>query len=76
MTNGCVDDNVVHMITEILDMIRAWDVWVQFFFVIIVATLGTGIGMAAIGLIGEFVNNTLPILIRGYPKKDEDENKK
>jgi len=69
--------SVVHMVTEILDMIRAWDVWVQFFFVIIVATLGTGIGMAAIGLVGEFVNNTLPILIRGYPKKeDEDDEKK
>lgn len=63
--------SLLHMLQEILDLIRKWDVWGQFFFVIIVATLGTFIGVAIIGLVGEFVNNTLPILIRGYPKKYE-----
>lgn len=60
------------MVTEILDIVRQWNVWGQFFFVIIIATLGTGVGMATIGLIGDFINNTLPILIRGYPKKEEN----
>lgn len=66
----------VYMVQEILDMIRTWDIWGQFFFVIIIATLGTAIGMALVGMVGEFVNKTLPILIRGYPKKEEgiDEN--
>lgn len=67
----------VYMVQEILDMIRTWDIWGQFFFVIIIATLGTAIGMALVGMVGEFVNKTLPILIRGYPKKEEgiDEHK-
>ena len=66
----------VYMVQEILDMIRTWDIWGQFFFVIIIASLGTAIGMALVGMVGEFVNKTLPILIRGYPKKEEgiDEN--
>lgn len=69
--------SVVYMVTEMLDIVRSWNVWGQFFFVIIIATLGTGVGMATIGLIGDFINNTLPILIRGYPKKyDEDDDKK
>lgn len=69
--------SVVYMVTETLDIVRGWNVWGQFFFVIIIATLGTGVGMATIGLIGDFINNTLPILIRGYPKKyDEDDDKK
>ena len=69
--------SVVYMVTETLDIVRSWNVWGQFFFVIIIATLGTGVGMATIGLIGDFINNTLPILIRGYPKKyDEDDDKK
>ena len=68
--------SIVYMVQEILDMIRTWDIWGQFFFVIIIATLGTAIGMALVGMVGEFVNKTLPILIRGYPKKEEgiDEN--
>ena len=67
----------VYMVQEILDMIRTWDIWGQFFFVIIIATLGTAIGMALVGMVGEFVNKTLPVLIRGYPKKEEgvDEHK-
>ena len=69
--------SIVYMVQEILDMIRTWDIWGQFFFVIIIATLGTAIGMALVGMVGEFVNKTLPILIRGYPKKEEgiDEHK-
>ena len=67
----------VYMVQEILDMIRTWDIWGQFFFVIIIATLGTFIGMALVGMVGEFMNKTLPILIRGYPKKEDnvDEHK-
>jgi len=69
--------SIIYMVQEILDMIRTWDIWGQFFFVIIIATLGTGIGMALVGMVGEFINKTLPILIRGYPKKEEgiDEHK-
>jgi hypothetical protein len=60
------------MLQEILDMVRAWDFWGQFFFVIIIATLGSFVGMAFVGMVGDFVNKTLPILIRGYPKKEDD----
>ena len=69
--------SIVYMVQEILDMIRTWDIWGQFFFVIIIATLGTAVGMAFVGMVGEFINKTLPILIRGYPKKEEgvDEHK-
>ena len=69
--------SIIHMFKDILHMIQAWDVWGQFFFVIIIATLGTAIGMAFFGMVGEFINKTLPILIRGYPKKEEgiDEHK-
>ena len=68
--------SIVYMVQEILDMIRTWDIWGQFFFVIIIATLGTAVGMAFVGMVVEFINKTLPILIRGYPKKEEgiDEN--
>jgi hypothetical protein len=67
----------VYMVQEILHMIQAWDVWGQFFFVIIIATLGTAVGMAFVGMVGEFINKTLPVLIRGDPKKEEgvDEHK-
>jgi hypothetical protein len=70
--------SIIHMLKDILHMIQAWDIWGQFFFVIIIATLGTAVGMAFVGMVGEFVNNTLPILIRGYPKKEDsidDEHK-
>jgi hypothetical protein len=63
--------SIIHMFKDILHMIQAWDIWGQFFFVIIIATLGTGIGMALVGMVGEFINKTLPVLIRGYPKKEE-----
>ena len=69
--------SIVYMVQEILDMIRTWDIWGQFFFVIIIATLGTAGGMAFVGMVGEFINKTLPVLIRGYPKKEDstDEHK-
>ena len=69
--------SIVYMVQEILDMIRTWDIWGQFFFVIIIATLGTAVGMAFVGMVGEFINKTLPVLIRGYPKKEDstDEHK-
>jgi len=69
--------SIIYMVQEILDMIRMWDIWGQFFFVIIIATLGTVVGMAFVGMVGEFINKTLPVLIRGYPKKEDgiDEHK-
>lgn len=69
--------SIIYMVQEILDMIRTWDIWGQFFFVIIIATLGTAVGMAFVGMVGEFINKTLPVLIRGYPKKEDstDEHK-
>ena len=66
--------SIIHMLQEILDMVRRWDILWQFFFVIIIATLCTFISMAFVGMVGEFINKTLPVLIRGYPKKEADED--
>jgi hypothetical protein len=54
------------MLQQILDMVRAWDIWGQVLFVIITASLGTVLGMTIAGIIGQFINHTLPILIRGH----------
>jgi hypothetical protein len=46
-----------------------------------IATLGTALMMSIIGAIGNFFNNSLPTMIRGYPPTqnencEEDENEK
>lgn len=61
------------MLQEILELVKTWNGVGQFFFVIIIATLGTLVLMAATALIGEFINSTLPLIIRGHPKKDDIE---
>lgn len=62
------------MFIEILDIIRSWNGVGQFLFVICIASLGTMIMLAVSGIIGEFINNTIPVLLRGYPPKNESED--
>jgi hypothetical protein len=61
------------MISAFLTMIRGWPILAQFFFVIIIASLGTLVVLALIEAIREFVNQTLPTLFRGYPPSENEE---
>ena len=65
------------IIQSVLDIVRAWHMVVQFLFAATVATLGSFILMALTAMAGEFINQTLPVLLRGWPpdhcKKDEDD---
>lgn len=62
------------MFLEILEMVRNWHVFAQFLFVMGIATLGTFIALAITGLIGDFINHTLPVLFRGYPSQNRSED--
>jgi len=60
-------------------MVRTWHVIIQLLFAMFIATLGTILTMSLIGAIGNFFNNSLPTIIRGYPpthneNSEEDEN--
>lgn len=64
------------MFNEILELIRAWPVYCQVLISIVIATVITLISIAFIGYMGDFMNNALPIIIRGYPpqrKEDDDD---
>ncbi len=60
------------MIIDILSMVKSWDMGYQFFFVIIIATLATFIGLAITGVVGDFLNCTIPTLAHGRPVETED----
>lgn len=64
-----------YMFNEILELIRAWPVYCQVLISMIIATVITILGVAVVGYFGDFMNNALPIIIRGYPpcKKEEDD---
>lgn len=60
--------------TEIIQLVKEWNMFGQFLFVMGIATLGTTILLAFVGLIGNFVNNTIPVLLRGYPPENTPED--
>lgn len=68
------------MFNEILELIRAWPAFYQVLISMVIATVVTILGVAFIGYIGDFMNNALPIIIRGYPpyrqNDDEQEDEK
>jgi hypothetical protein len=66
------------MFTQILEILRTWHVVIQLLFSMFIATLGTILMMSLIGAIGNFFNNSLPTIIRGYPptqNENSEENK-
>jgi len=66
------------MFNEILELIRAWPFYCQVLISMVIATVITILGVAVIGYIGDFMNNALPVIIRGYPpphiKEEPEEN--
>lgn len=64
-----------YMFNEILELIRAWPVYCQVLISMVIATVITILGVAVVGYFGDFMNNALPIIIRGYPpyRKEETE---
>lgn len=55
------------MFNEILELIRAWPIIAQVFISMVIATVITIISIAFIGYLGDFMNNALPVILRGYP---------
>ena len=62
------------MFDQIIEMARNWSAIYQFFFVIIIATLGTILATAITGGISEFLSNGLPKILYGYPPHDNKES--
>jgi hypothetical protein len=60
------------MITEILEMVKAWHYFLQFLFVLVLVFSFGAIIIAVSGQVSDFLNRTLIILIRGYPPYDEN----
>lgn len=54
------------MITELIEFIRTWHPLIQCFFVIVVSGFLTFIILGILGIVGDFLNVSLPILVRGY----------
>ena len=46
----------------------------QFVFAVIVSILATFVALALIGMIGDFINSSLPIIIRGHPEQEKESN--
>jgi hypothetical protein len=61
------------MFNEILELIRTWPVIAQVFISMVIATVITLISIAFIGYVGDFFNNALPIIIRGYPPERKED---
>lgn len=61
------------MFNEILELIRAWPVYCQVFISMVIATVITIISIAFIGYLGDFMNNALPVILRGYPPHQKEE---
>ena len=62
------------MIIELLEIVKSWWGVGQFLFIIIISTLATFIALALIGMIGDFINSSLPTIIRGHPEQEKESN--
>ena len=64
------------MINEVLEIIRTWPVIAQVLMAMVMSASITILGIAVIGYIGDFINHSLPIILRGYPpyKKEDAED--
>jgi hypothetical protein len=63
------------MIDAIIEIIKSWHAVWQFVFLFGTAFLFMVINVALIEVISSFFNNTLPILLRGYPPAHLSEEK-
>jgi hypothetical protein len=59
------------MINEILEIVKSWNGIGQFVFAGVVSILATFVALALIGMIGDFINTSLPIIIRGHPEQEK-----
>ena len=62
------------MITEILEIVKSWNGIGQFVFAVVVSILATFVALALIGMVGDFINSSLPIIIRGHPEQEKESN--
>jgi hypothetical protein len=62
------------MINEILEIVKSWSGIGQFVFAVIVSILSTFVALALIGMVGDFINTSLPIIIRGHPEQEKESN--
>jgi len=62
------------MIIEILEILKSWNGIGQFLFAVIVSILATFVALALIGMIGDFINSSLPTIIRGHPVQEKVSN--
>jgi phosphate/sulfate permease len=62
------------MLQFIMDMVRGWHETAQAICLIVISGMLTLIVMAIWGGVAEFFNQTLPLLVRGYPSEKKEEN--
>ena len=62
------------MIIELLEIVKSWNGMGQFVFAVIVSILATFVALALIGMIGDFINSSLPTIIRGHPEQEKESN--
>lgn len=62
------------MINEILEIVKSWSGIGQFVFAVIVSILSTFVALALIGMVGDFINTSLPIIIRGHSEQEKESN--
>jgi hypothetical protein len=62
------------MINEILEIVKSWNGMGQFIFAVVVSILATFVALALIGMIGDFINSSLPIIVRGHPEQEKESN--
>ena len=65
---------VLNMINEILEIVKSWNGIGQFVFAVVVSILATFVALALIGMIGDFINSSLPIIVRGHPEQEKESN--
>ena len=63
---------VLNMISEILEIVKSWNGMGQFIFAVVVSILATFVALALIGMIGDFINSSLPTIIRGHPHQEKE----
>jgi hypothetical protein len=54
------------MIIELTELVKSWPMLAQVITVILVAGMGTLVSLALISMVGDFINGSLPVLLRGY----------
>jgi hypothetical protein len=62
------------MINEMLEILKSWNVIGQFIFAVIISILATFVALALIGMVGDFINSSLPTIIRGHPEQGKESN--